>query len=126
MQKLLEDERAARQLLQEQIIALQKAQAATPAAKKSVAPSLSSVTPDEGAQKGMASSLTVGGVAVTNGLRYARLTMFAQQLSLGGTEGHGASAPGHVGRGSGEVPGSVVNGMWPRNVKRRWAKRLVR
>ena len=40
------------------------------------------MTPDEGAQKGMASSLTVGGVAVTNGLRHARLTMFAQQLSL--------------------------------------------
>ena len=41
MQKLLEDKRAARQLLQEQIMALQKAQAATPAVKKSVAPSIS-------------------------------------------------------------------------------------
>ena len=65
-QKLLEDERAARQLLQGANIALQKAQAATPAAKKSVALSLSSVTPDKGVQKGMAPSLSIGGVAVTN------------------------------------------------------------
>ena len=71
MQKLLEDDIEARQLLQEQIVTLQKAQAATPAVKRSVAPSLSSVTPDEGVQKDMASSLTVGGVAVTNGLKYS-------------------------------------------------------
>ena len=72
MQKLLEDERPVRQLPQEQMMALQKAQAATPAVKKSVAPSLSSVTPDECVQKGRASSLAVGGVAVTDGLKYAQ------------------------------------------------------
>ena len=83
MQKLLEDEGAARLLLQEQIIALQKAQAVIPAVKKSVAPSLSFVTPDEGVQKGMASSLTVGGVAVTNSLKLAPLTACTASVACG-------------------------------------------
>ena len=50
-------------------MALQIAQAATLAVKKSVAPSMILVTPNEAVQKGMASFLTVGGIYVSNAIK---------------------------------------------------------
>ena len=88
MQKKFEEERAARQLLEQQVMELQKAHAAvvqptTPLSNQQLSsPHVSVQKRTENVPQVTPQLLSGSSVAGINGLRYAELSNFAQQLAL--------------------------------------------